>query len=167
MKDSLSTFLQAQSLLALEESELPVATSATAFVMPRTAPAATYVHVPSATTSAVPSASGPSSRPWGHGKGRGKGAHYNNSWRGLRSWNNPWSGSFHMWPQSSSGILGARPGQPSFLGTTHATHSNSVAVPQPGYGFSDAPTTTVLSVLPLLFLQCPRIRSLWQVPSTP
>jgi hypothetical protein len=41
-KDPLPTFLQAQSLLALEESELPMAVSTKAFIAPRTAPASPY-----------------------------------------------------------------------------------------------------------------------------
>ena len=115
-KTPLPSFLEAQSLLALEESELPVSTSTTAFTAPRGASAPPRAPPPMAALAAAPAAPAPSSsrppsRPWGRGRGKGRG---NNSWRPPRPWSNPWSGSFQMWPMPGQGILGAHPGAGSF-----------------------------------------------------
>ena len=97
-KTPLPSFHEAQSLLAFEESELPASTSAAVLTAPRGTPAPPRALALTAAAFAAPPASPaprPPSRPWGCGKGEGRG---NNTWCAPRLWSNSWSGQFQMWP---------------------------------------------------------------------
>ncbi|XP_066385398.1 uncharacterized protein [Miscanthus floridulus] len=96
-KTPLPLFLEAQSLLAIDEFELLAYTSATAFTAPKGAPSPPRAPVPAAAAfAATPTspASHPPARTWWRGKvkGQGTGDGGNNTWRAPRPWSNPWSG---------------------------------------------------------------------------
>lgn len=119
-EDLLPTFLQAQSLLALEDSKLPTATLATAFVVSQTTHVA-FACARGCDVRVAPSASHPSSRPWGCGKGGGKGTHYNNSWRMQPKAMEPSVERLLLDVASvQSRDSGYSPGLPHFPGATHA-----------------------------------------------
>lgn len=75
-KTPLPSFLEAQSLVALEESKLPASTSVATFNRPRGAPMTPCPTAPAPTTLAAPpapSTSHPPSHPWGCIKSKGRG----------------------------------------------------------------------------------------------